>query len=175
MPNTYGVLRGRGNQPGPDAGDVYRDLAPAVLGYLRAQGVSDAEDMLGEVFVQVARDLQRVSGGEAGIRKWVFTVARHRVIDDARRRARRPRISAEPMPDRAAEAQGGPIDPALAAALNALTTDQREVLVLRFVADLPLETVARITRRRIGAVKALQHRGLAKLAEAVSPETESAL
>jgi RNA polymerase sigma-70 factor (ECF subfamily) len=154
---------------------VYRDLAPALLGYLRAQGVPDAEDVLGEVFVQVARDLHRVSGGEAGIRKWVFTVARHRVIDDARRRARRPRISAEPMPDRAAEARGEPIDPALAAALGALTTDQREVLVLRFVADLPLETVARITRRRIGAVKALQHRGLAHLAEAVSPATESAL
>ena len=67
------------------------------------------------------------------------------------------------------------MDPVLVGALAELTTDQREVLVLRFVADLPLEAVALITGRSVGAVKALQHRGLAQLAVAVSPETQLAL
>jgi RNA polymerase sigma-70 factor, ECF subfamily len=37
------------------------------------------------------------------------------------------------------------------------------VVLLRFVADLPLQDVARITGRPVGAVKALQHRALATL------------
>ncbi|HVM02425.1 MAG TPA: sigma-70 family RNA polymerase sigma factor, partial [Acidimicrobiales bacterium] len=51
----------------------------------------------------------------------------------------------------------------LVEALSRLTADQREVVVLRFVADLPLADVARITGRRTGAVKALQHRALEAL------------
>jgi RNA polymerase sigma factor (sigma-70 family) len=162
-------------RPRRDAGDVYRDLAPAVLGYLRAQRVPDPEDLLGEVFVQVARDLRRVAGDDLAARRWVFTVARHRVIDDARGRARRPGMAAGPVPDMAAAADPEPMDPVLVAALAELTVDQREVLVMRFVVDLPLDAVAQITGRTVGAVKALQHRGLAQLAVAVSPETQVAL
>jgi RNA polymerase sigma-70 factor (ECF subfamily) len=47
--------------------------------------------------------------------------------------------------------------------LERLTPEQREVLVLRFVADLTLEDVARITGRRVGAVKQLQRRGVDNL------------
>ena len=55
---------------GHNAGAVYRELAPAVLGYLRSQRVRDPEDVLGEVFLQVARDLQRgrFKGDEAALR-----------------------------------------------------------------------------------------------------------
>ena len=149
----------------PDAGEVYRRLAPAVLGYLRAQRADDPEDLLGEVFLQVARDLQRFSGDEDALRRWVFTIAHHRLVDDRRRRARRPQLSDAELPDvPTAGGEWSPTDPALVAALERLTAEQREVVVLRFVADLPLEAVARITGRKTGAVKALQHRALESLA-----------
>jgi RNA polymerase sigma-70 factor (ECF subfamily) len=61
-------------------------------------------------------------------------------------------------------------DPQLQAAIDTLTDDQRAVVLLRFVADLPLHDVARITRRRIGAVKALQHRALAALERALGED-----
>lgn len=162
-------------RPALDAGVVYRELAPAVLGYLRGQGVADPEDLLGEIFLQVARDLHRVAGDALDVRRWVFSVARHRVIDQSRRRNRRAAPSGRAVPDGAARPADDPFDPELLAALAALTPDQREVLVLRFVADLSLEAVASITGRRVGAVKALQHRGLARLALAVSPEVPTAL
>jgi RNA polymerase sigma factor (sigma-70 family) len=149
---------------------VYRHLAPAVLGYLRAERVPEPEDVLGEIFLQVARDLHRVRGDEQSVRRWVFKVARNRIIDDARRRARRPATSPQAVPDRAGPADPDPFDAELVEALNRLTPDQREVIVLRFVADLSLEEVARITHRRTGAVKSLQHRALADLAASVSPE-----
>ena len=158
-----------------DAGTLYRELAPAVLGYLRAQGVPDPEDLLGEVFLQVARDLRGVRGDEVAVRKWVFTLARNRVVDDARRRSRRPVITSGAVPERPGPDREEPLDPELQSAIDRLTPEQREVVLLRFVADLPIEAVARITRRTTGAVKALQHRALAQLAGTVSSEARQTL
>jgi RNA polymerase sigma-70 factor (ECF subfamily) len=146
-----------------------------VLGYLRGQGVAEPEDVLGEVFLQVARDVHRFKGDELAARKWVFSIARHRAIDEARRRARRPRRGADSVPEVAAPPGPEPFDPALRAALAQLTGDQREVVLLRFVADLPLETVARLTHRSVGAVKALQHRALDQLGKAVSEPEQPTL
>jgi RNA polymerase sigma-70 factor (ECF subfamily) len=158
------------------AAQVYRSLAPRVLGYLRGQGVADADDILGEVFLHVARDIGKFKGDDDdALRRWVFSIAHNRVIDERRRQARRPRVGAGEVPDAAAPEPPDPFDPALVEALAALTADQRECVMLRFVADLPLEAVARITGRKVGAVKALQHRALANLARAVSIGASQAL
>jgi RNA polymerase sigma factor (sigma-70 family) len=146
------------------AAELYRELAPAVLGYLRSQRVPDPDDVLGEVFLHVARDVHRVRGGEERRRRWVFTVAHHRLVDEWRRRATRPPIVDGAMPDvPAADDPVSILDVELQRALDALTDDQRTVVLLRFVADLSILDVARITGRRVGAVKALQHRGLDRL------------
>jgi RNA polymerase sigma-70 factor (ECF subfamily) len=151
-----------------DAGDVYRAHARAVLGYLRGQGVDDPEDVLGEVFLQVARALPRFRGDDQDVRRWVFTIARNRAIDDGRRRRRRPRTVGSAPPDRAAPPAAPPIDAELVRALHRLTPEQREVVVLRFVADLPLDEVALVTGRPVGAVKSMQHRALEQLARIVT-------
>ena len=160
----------------PHAAQGYRELAPAVLGYLRSQRVPDPEDSLGEVFLQVARDLGRFSGDAGALRRWVFSIAHNRAMDAHRKAARnRSTLEAEVAESAAGNAASlvapvppDPLDPALVDALATLSADQREVVVLRFVADLPLEAVAKITGRRVGAVKALQHRGLENLRRAVS-------
>jgi len=146
-----------------------------VLSYLRAQRVAEPEDVLGEVFLQVARDLHRVRGDDLAVRKWVFTLARNRAIDEARRRARRPAMADCAIPDAEAPPPAQLADVELEGALDQLTPDQREVLTLRFVADLSLEAVASITHRSVGAVKAMQHRALAQLAQAVSREAQATL
>jgi RNA polymerase sigma-70 factor (ECF subfamily) len=153
------------------AGELYRRLAPAVLGYLRAQGAADPEDLMGEVFLHVVRDLGRFRGNDAAVRAWVFRIARNRLIDDQRRRRRRPlvlRAVVPEHPDGRAAAESPGLDPALLAALGDLTPEQRQVVTLRFVADLPIRDVARILHRRPGAVKALQNRAMARLAGALA-------
>lgn len=158
----------------PDA--AYRELSGAVLGYLRARGARDPEDTLGDVFLQVTRDLPRFADADdpVALRRWIFTIARNRLIDAGRRdrrRLRSVRVAAEePM----SEPEDLP-DPELLAGLAQLTDEQREVLALRFVADLALEEVSRITGRSTGAVKALQHRALEQLRIAVSPPSRRAL
>lgn len=142
---------------------VYERLAPAVLGYFRAHRMRDPEGLTGDVFVAVTERLPRFRGDDGALRRWVFTIAHHRRVDEIRRAGRRPEALG-------AEVEGppamdpSPLDPSLVAALDRLTPEQRDVVVLRFVADLPIATVARTTGRRTGAVKMLQSRGLAALA-----------
>jgi RNA polymerase sigma-70 factor (ECF subfamily) len=147
------------------AQDAFETLGGQVLGYLRAAGAIDPEDLLGEVFVGVTTGIGRFRGDEAALRAWVFTIARRR-LSDQRRRERRRVTAGDTMSSSNATtaADAEPFDTALLAALNELTADQREVVVLRFVADLPLKAVASITHRRVGAVKALQERALRNLA-----------
>jgi RNA polymerase sigma-70 factor, ECF subfamily len=148
--------------------ELYNGLAPVVLGYLRANGAPDPEDVLSEIFLQVARDIATFGGDEKGFRSWVFTIAHHRLIDARRHAARRPvELAAEPPEpgDRADDAA----EEALARigleevhrVLSAISDDQRAVLLLRVVGDLSIEDVAKAVGKRPGAVKALQRRGLA--------------
>src|SRR5438067_2627337 len=127
------------------AGEVYSLLASAVLGHLRTQSVPDPEDVTGEVILQFARYLHRFKGDDDALRRWVFTIAHHRMVDSHRRRARRPAVVDLEVPEQAAPPPEQPLDPDLVAALDGLTEAQREVVVLRFVADLPVEAVAKLT------------------------------
>jgi RNA polymerase sigma-70 factor (ECF subfamily) len=156
-----------------DPAEVYRQLAPAVLGYLRARGAAEPEDLTGDVFVDVTRNLHRFRGDEQDLRAWVFTIARRRCVDDHRRRVRRPAtvgsdLASIDVPDRGRVDSN--ISPDLAAALSRLTANQREVLLLRYVADLPHREIAHMLHRRTSAVKALQRRGLDRLAELLADE-----
>ena len=148
--------------------ELYNGLAPVVLGYLRANGAPDPEDVLSEVFLQVARDIATFDGEEKGFRSWVFTIAHHRLIDARRHAARRPvDLSAEPPepPARADDAADEALDKIgldeVSRVLGTLSEDQRAVLLLRIVGDLSVEDVAKAVGKRPGAVKALQRRGLA--------------
>ena len=70
---------------------ISKELAPRVRGYLVSLGADDPDDLLGEVWLQVARNIGSFTGDEAGFRSWVFMIAHHRAIDEYRRRTRRPR------------------------------------------------------------------------------------
>jgi RNA polymerase sigma-70 factor (ECF subfamily) len=153
---------GSGRHAAPVVSQVYTELAPAVLGFFRSHRMRDAEDLTGDVFVRVTKSLPDFKGDEAALRRWVFTIAHHRLVDEYRRSGRSRELSMSETPETIAlDPTGG--DPALTAALATLTPEQREVLVLRFVADLPLHDVAKIVGKRLGAVKMLQMRGLAEL------------
>jgi RNA polymerase sigma-70 factor (ECF subfamily) len=139
-----------------------------VLGYLRANGSPDPEDVLSEVFLQVARDIVKFDGDEKGFRSWVFTIAHHRLIDARRHSARRP-VELSPEPPEPIERAEDAADEALTRIgneevqriLTLLSPDQRTVLLLRVVGDMSIEDVATAVGKRPGAVKALQRRGLA--------------
>ena len=157
---------------------LYDDLSGQLLGYLRGRGAPEPEDQLGETFLQVARDLPRFTGDEEGFRSWVFTIAHRRLLDASRTRRRRPTAPLPPerlVPVSDALRESEQDIEAVAARLADrelldgllahLTDEQREVLLLRFAADLDTATVGEVTGRSANAVAAITRRALATLRE----------
>ena len=153
-------------------GRLYADCSPRVLGFLRTQGIADHEDVAAEVFVSVVRNLPRFSGDEDAFRGWVFTIAQRRLIDERRRRGRRPEepfengdladvIGAGPGVE--GEAMDRLRTSGLLAAIEELTPDQRAVLYLRAVADMSVPDIARALDKPETAVKALLRRASASM------------
>ena len=149
---------------------VYEHLAPRVHGYLRARGAREPEDLTSEVFLTVFSRLAGVTGGAAGLQTLVFSVAHARLVDDLRKRSRRG--DAVPYEDwQDDRTTGSTEDEAVdrirtaevRALLAELPADQRDVLLLRVVADLSVEQTAAAIGRSAGAVKQLQRRGLLAL------------
>lgn len=152
---------------------LWHDVNPALLRYLRVMAPLAAEDVAGETWVHVIRGLTAFRGDETAWRAWLFTTARRRVIDDARRSARRPAV---PLEEEAIEAQAPTAPDAAEVAIEHLDTRaavalisrlpplQAEVILLRVVAGLDTEAVAELVDRSPGAVRVAAHRGLRRLA-----------
>ena len=160
---------------------LYRRLAPSVAGYLRSQGASDPEDLTGEVFLQVVRAIRRFDGDGTAFRSWVFSIAHNKLIDDRRRRARRP-VDVVWQHEESSFTPGNTEDEALNALstsrvrriIESLTPDQRDVLLLRILGGLTLPEVAVAVGKTVASVKALQRRGLASLRSEMSSRAVSA-
>lgn len=155
---------------------LYRDAQPALLRYLRVVAPEAPEDMAGETWLQVAVGLAGFSGSELEFRAWLFTIARHRTVDAARARERRPRTvplaesgAAERLtaPDTADVTMERAATRATLTLIAALPRDQAEIIMLRVVAGLDTNTVARIVGKRPGAVRVASHRALRRLATVV--------
>jgi RNA polymerase sigma-70 factor, ECF subfamily len=148
---------------------IWTALGGRVHGYFRAHGCRDAEDLTSETFLAAFARIGDVVGDGAAFRTWLFSIAHHKRVDEVRRRSRQPAaVPYEPDLDRRLS---GPADEPGSAAergdvlgmLADLAPDQREVLTLRFVADLSLDEVATTLGRSVGAIKSLQHRALETL------------
>lgn len=150
---------------------LYREFQPAILRYLRAQAPSHAEDLAAEVWLDAAAGLGRFDGDEAGFRRWLFTIAHRRLVDQRRRDARHRSLigalerSGRPNPmDSEAELLAASGTEAALALIAGLPRDQAEVVLLRVVGGLDANEVAAIVGKTPGAVRVLQHRALKRLA-----------
>jgi RNA polymerase sigma-70 factor (ECF subfamily) len=149
---------------------LWRDLQPSVLRYFRAVEPQAADDLASEVWLEVARSLARFQGGEGDFRAWLFTIARHRLIDWRRKTARRRTAPVAWLPDCPSgedpetDALDGLSTGSALALVGELPGDQAEVILLRVLAGLDVDRVAGIVGKRPGNVRVLQHRGLRTLA-----------
>jgi RNA polymerase sigma-70 factor (ECF subfamily) len=164
---------------------VYTAYAPALFRFFLA-AVGDrptAEDLAGDVFKSAIEGLPGFRGSVEMLGGWLFRIAHNDLADFRRRQARNP---VQPLDDllEVAAIVGGAVDPEelalervegerVLAALRQLSPDQREVLQLRIAAGLTGPEVAAIVGKTTGAVKALQHRGLASLARVLGVSNDT--
>lgn len=154
------------------AADLFAEFHPRVyryaLGKLRSH--ADAEEVAAETFARVVEKLDRFRWRGGGFEAWIFRIAANLVVDRVRGRDRTAldiemleNIGDPSTPEESAIASEEVRE--MIAALERLSEDQREVLLLRFAGGLDAATIGRTMGRKANAVRQLQFRALTSLKE----------
>ncbi len=163
------IERARGGDRSAFA-ELYDAHCDAVYRYIlyRVREPSDAEDLTSEVFTRAFANIHRYRWQGKSFLAWLYTIGRNAVTD--RRRRQRPTVDlddayglAEDGPTAHDRAVRGEQVDALRGAVKHLTTEQQEVLVLRFIENMSSRQVAKVLGKNEGAIRALQFRALGRL------------
>lgn len=140
---------------------IYQTYACQIFRYVRSNVPSDeeAEDITAQVFFKAYRSSTTFEG-TGSYQGWLFTIARNCLADRHRDRSRS--VTVESIPD---EPDPGPTPASLVIDresrlrllehLSRLTSEQREAIALRYLEDLSIDEVAKVTGRTKGAVRTL--------------------
>ena len=149
-------------------GELFDLVAPWILGlaFRILQDEDEAEDVVGDVFVQVWRHIDQHDGGRGPLVPWILSIARNRSLDSLRRRRRWWRKSAHleqaqvmevggsaPAGSHEAAVPGWPVHREVHAALAALSEEQRRVVMLSYFEGLSHREIAQRLHLPLGTVK----------------------
>lgn len=156
--------------------EIYDQFSPAIYRYaMRFLGDSFlAEECVADTFDRFLRAIKQGGGPRDALQAYLFRVAHNWITDYYRRKPFQETELQEDIGDEPAPAGEAP--PASASdlrnALRFLTEDQRAAVVLKFLEGWTNEQIARFLDKPVGAVKALQHRGLANLRKRLDSDKE---
>jgi RNA polymerase sigma-70 factor, ECF subfamily len=147
--------------------DFYGATAKRLVRYAYALtgNISDAQEIAQEAFARAWQRWDSVRGldsPEAWVRRVATNITTSRYRRDRTARAARPYLIAADVPEISADTV------ALVAALRTLPERHRVVVVLHYLADLPVGQIAAELRCPVGSVKAWLYRGREQLATALS-------
>jgi RNA polymerase sigma-70 factor (ECF subfamily) len=156
--------------------EIYDTFSPGIYRYaFRLLGDSElARECMSETFNRFLFALKRDSGPDNYLQAYLYRIA-HNWITDYYRKKVPPTLSLEDIEIRANpeeephhQAATRSTNQQLREALCLLTPDQRQVIVLKFLEDWENEAIAFTLNKPVGAIKALQHRGLEALRRIMS-------
>ncbi len=157
---------------------LYRLHVRTVYRYLLARlgRAQDAEDVTAQVFERAWTSLPRFRPSGT-FKSWLYTIA-HRALVDHYRRPAPPMVSLDDLSAVLTDPVAGPEDGAVTSAqlqqvlnlLERLTPEQREIVSLRFFAELRYEEIARVTGKRESAVKMMAYRALEEIRRSYDDE-----
>jgi RNA polymerase sigma-70 factor (ECF subfamily) len=166
------VRRAQGGDP-EGFGQLYDRYVDMVFRYLyhRVGDRATAEDFTSETFVRALRRIDSLSFQGRDVGAWLVTIARNIVLDHVKSSRYRLEVATADMRD-ADRATDGPEEAVLQRLTNAelmagvrqLSEEQRECIVLRFLQGLTVAETAAAMGKKDGAIKALQHRAVRRLA-----------
>jgi RNA polymerase sigma-70 factor (ECF subfamily) len=151
-------------------GDIYGTLLDPMYRFLywNLDSREDAEDLTEEVFLRCLVNIEAYNPKRGSFKTWAFRIAHNALIDHHRRRIRRPQDElkedmingAMPVAERLVE---GDKVRALRSALSDLNPTQRQVIVMKYYAEMSNAEVAQALGRSVGAINAIQHRALRRM------------
>jgi RNA polymerase sigma-70 factor (ECF subfamily) len=150
---------------------LYERYADTVYRYVYWRVGGDAalaEDLTSDTFMRALRAIHSFTyrGRDPG--GWFLTIAKHLLLDHVKSARHRLEVPTGEFPDHH-RATDGPEEAVLgtltvAEAMGGLAEDQRECVQLRVLLDLSVAETAELMGKSEGAVKALQHRAMRRLA-----------
>jgi len=162
----------RAKQGDVDAvGELYETYRLGVYRYLyyRTGDTQAADDLTSEVFLRMIRALNSYHFQDVGFQAWLFQIAHNLLNDHYRKMNVRKDVQLEetlmndPHNQRSRPVEHSLTSVTLQKALDRLSIEQRDVIVLRFIAGMPITEVAHILHKSEDAVKGLQRRALSNL------------
>lgn len=148
---------------------LYKNHVDIVFGYVSACGVNSPEDVTFDIFAEARHRLPGFDRSRDEFPVWLMTIAYRFTADAVGWQATLAAASSEGPAAAPTYWPSTPgTEPVLLLAFSRLTMAQREVLALRFVADLGIEHIGLVTNRGVGAVKSLQDRGLQTMREVLA-------
>ena len=162
-------------------GELYETYYDRIYRYVsfKCGSRSEAEDLTGDVFLKMLESVHRYQFQGYPFTSWLYRIAHNVVVDNFRRKGRRPTAPLENALHVVDAAEGEMEKRAqiswtmgeVVEAMNDLTELQREAITLRFAAGLSIAETASAMDRKENAVKALQHAGIRKLRRSlIKPE-----
>lgn len=159
--------------------ELYDRYVDVVFRYVlfRVRDRELAEDVTSETFLRALRRITSVTYQGRDVGAWFVTIARNLMLDHVKSSRFRLEVATADVDD-TRRVESGPENQVLSKVTRAallecvgqLGDDQRECIVLRFLQGLSVAETARVMARNEGAVKALQHRAVRRLAQLLPPE-----
>ena len=153
-----------------DTEKIYKDFYPKVYQYLvnRMGSIEDAEDMAQTVFLKVYGKLDTFDAAKSSLSTWIFNITRNTLIDHQRSMTLRfhdeiPETVADDSPDMLDNLIMEQEQESLADALEKLSREERDLIVLHYYNEYTLLTIAEMMRRPYGQIKRLHMKALQKL------------
>lgn len=128
-----------------------------------------ADDLVQDVMMTVWRKCGLYKSARGAVSTWIFTIARNARIDRLRRASSRPYDDidefelASDYPDAEQETLAGQQASLVSQAISALPDEQRQIMEMAFVIDLPQSEIAKKLSLPLGTVKSRMRLAYGKL------------
>jgi RNA polymerase sigma-70 factor (ECF subfamily) len=156
--------------------DRYFDMVYRFI-YYRVNDRALAEDFTSETFLRALRRISTISYQGRDIGAWFVTIARNIVLDHVKSARNRLEVTTADTiegEERAQSTEAAVLEvltsERLMQAVRQLGDEQRECVMLRFIQGLSVAETAQIMGKNDGAIKALQHRAVRKLADLIGSD-----
>ncbi|MFC1978324.1 RNA polymerase sigma factor [Chloroflexota bacterium] len=156
-------------------GDLYIIFMEKIYRYVfyHIKSKTAAEDITGEVFLKAWRAISSCRGKENTFLPWLYRIAHNQLVDEIRKRQRQPFLEldnvgiisdSENTVERYSDKQE------LLQLIDRLPSNQRQVIILKFIEGMGNREIAKIMGKSEGALRVMQMRALAALRKELGKE-----
>ncbi len=156
-------------------GELYSLFVEKIYRYIfyHVKSKTTTEDITGEVFLKAWQAIGSCKGKENTFSSWLYRIAHNQLIDEIRKRQRRPSVeleNAENISDSESSVEEYSEHQELLGVIDCLPSNHKQVIILKFIEGLDNREIANIMGKSEGAIRVLQMRALSTLKKELSKE-----